>query len=188
MSILKVANMGHPVLRAIAKPLKKTALGSPEIRRLAADLIETMREYDGAGLAAPQVHVSVRLIVVGCEANPRYPGAPVIPFRVLVNPVVTPLTDETIRWWEGCLSVPGLRGLVIRPRKVKVRALDISGAPANFTAEGFEAVAVQHEADHLDGLLYPDRMKDIKKLVFEREYGRFHEPDDDDKDGGKTEA
>jgi peptide deformylase len=188
MSILKVANMGHPVLRLKAKPIKKPDLASGELRRLVADMLETMREYDGVGLAAPQVHASVRLVVVGSEANPRYPGAPVIPVRILVNPVVTPLTDETIRWWEGCLSVPGLRGLVIRPRKVKVRALDISGAPVSFTAEGFEAVVVQHETDHLDGFLYPDRMKDIKKLVFEREYGRFHEPAEDDKEEGKTEG
>jgi len=188
MSILKVASMGHPVLRLKAKPLKKSELASDDIRRLAADMLETMREYDGVGLAAPQVHASVRLVVVGSETNPRYPGAPMIPVRILVNPVVTPLTDELIKWWEGCLSVPGLRGLVVRPRKVRVRALDISGAPMSFTAEGFEAVIVQHETDHLDGFLYPDRMKNIRKLVFEREYGRFHEPDDDDKDGGKTEA
>src|ERR1051325_12221853 len=140
MAILKVAQMGNPVLRERAREVAPGELGTPEFLRFADDLVETMREYEGVGLAAPQVHRSLRVFAVEAYRNARYPDAPEIPLRVIVNPVVTPLTAETIEWWEGCLSIPGLRGLVVRPRRVRVESLDAAGARQVFEAEGFLAV------------------------------------------------
>lgn len=181
MAILKVAQLGHPVLRRRADPVSPEELQTPEFQRFIDDLIETMREYEGVGLAAPQVHVSKRVAVVESHRNPRYPEAPEFPLTVLVNPVLTPLTDEAIEWWEGCLSIPGMRGRVLRPRKVKVEAQDRTGAPTVTEVEGFTAVVHQHETDHLDGIVYFDRMEDLRELAFEREY-RMHwaKPEDDD--------
>ncbi|MEK7475770.1 MAG: peptide deformylase [Candidatus Coatesbacteria bacterium] len=170
MAILKVAQMGHPILRRRADPVTAAALRSRDTQRLIRDMIETMREYDGVGLAAPQVHASIRLVVIASHRNPRYPQAPAIPLTVLVNPAVTTLPGPRIAWWEGCLSLPGLRGRVVRPSRVRVRALDRLGRPFTRVFEGFSAIVIQHETDHLDGVLYIDRMTDLKQLSFEREY------------------
>ncbi|MEK7765105.1 MAG: peptide deformylase [bacterium] len=174
MAILKVAQMGHPILRARARAVTPAELATPDFKRFLADLVETMREYEGVGLAAPQVHRGVRVAVIEAYRNARYPDAPDVPLRILVNPRVTPLTETRIEWWEGCLSIPGLRGLVRRPRKVRVEALDGTGTPRVFTAEDFLAVVVQHETDHLDGRLFLDRMDDLSELSFQKEYERHH--------------
>lgn len=176
MAILKVAQMGHPVLRERAADLTPAEIRSEEIQRLIDDMLVTMREYQGVGLAAPQVHAGKRIAVIESHKNPRYPGAPEFGMRVLINPVVTPLETETIRWWEGCLSIPGIRGLVHRPRKIRVESLDRGGAPQHFEAEGFSAVVIQHELDHLDGVLYLDRMTDLTTLSYQREYEQFWAP------------
>ena len=185
MSILKVAQMGHPVLRTRAEEVTPEELRTPEVQRLIDDMLVTMREYQGVGLAAPQVHVGKRIAVIESHKNPRYPDAGDFAMRVLVNPVLTPLTGETIRWWEGCLSIPGIRGLVHRPVKIRVECLDRDGAPQEFVAEGFSAVVIQHETDHLDGVLYLDRMSDLRALAYQREYEEYWAPaeaTDDDPD------
>jgi len=172
MAILKVARLGHPVLRRVAEPVSPEAVGAPEIQRLIDDMLETMDEYDGAGLAAPQVHVSRRIVIYGVDENPRYPDAETVPLTVLVNPRLTALTDETEEDWEGCLSVPDLRGRVSRPTRVRVEALGRDGRPLRFEAEGFHARVVQHECDHLDGVVYLDRMTSLASLTFLSEFQR----------------
>ena len=170
MAILKVAQLGHPVLRLLAKPVSRAELRTRDTQRLIRDMIETMREYDGVGLAAPQVHVSKRIVVIESHRNPRYPDAPEFPLTVMVNPQVTPLGRAPATWWEGCLSMPGLRGCVSRPARARVTAMDRRGRTRTRIVDGFTAIACQHEADHLDGILYLDRMKDLRKLSYEREY------------------
>lgn len=185
MAILKVAQLGHPVLRRRADPVTADELRDPAFQRFIDDLIETMREYEGVGLAAPQVHVSKRVAVVESHRNPRYPDAPEFPLTVLVNPVITPLTDEAFEWWEGCLSIPGMRGRVLRPAKIRVEFQDRTGAAAVTEVEGFTAIVHQHETDHLDGIVYLDRMEDLRELSFEREYRMYWakpDPDDEDED------
>jgi len=156
--------MGHPVLRQRAKPVG--AFGTPELRELVADMTETMKAKNGAGLAAPQVGVSQRVVIFGVAANPRYPDAEAVPFTVLVNPKLVMLTREVEEDWEGCLSVPGLRGVVPRYTKLRYAGFDAEGNPIERVAEGFHARVVQHECDHLDGILYPQRMTDLGKLGF----------------------
>jgi len=156
--------MGHPVLRQRAKPVE--AFGTPELRELVADMTETMKAKNGAGLAAPQVGVSQRVVIFGVAANPRYPDAEAVPFTVLVNPKLVMLTREVEEDWEGCLSVPGLRGVVPRYTKLRYAGFDAEGNPIERVAEGFHARVVQHECDHLDGILYPQRMTDLGKLGF----------------------
>jgi len=173
MAILKVARLGHPVLRVIAEPVPPEAIRSPEVQRLIDDMLETMAEYDGAGLAAPQVHVSRRVVIYGVEENPRYPDADQVPLTVLVNPVITPLTDEEDEDWEGCLSVPGLRGLVPRVTRVRVEAYGRDGGKLRFDADGFHARVVQHECDHLDATVYLDRMRSMESLSFVDEFQRY---------------
>jgi peptide deformylase len=172
MAILKVARLGHPILRRIAEPVSPEAIASPTIQRLVDDLIETMHEYDGAGLAAPQVHVSLQVVVFAVEGNPRYPDAPSIPLTVLVNPKVRALTERTEEDWEGCLSLPDLRGKVPRFTRVEVDAYDRSGKKLRFDAEGFHARVVQHECDHLLGKVFVDRMRSMDSLSFNRELAR----------------
>jgi peptide deformylase len=176
MAILKVAQLGHPVLRKVAEPVSPEAIKSPEIQRLIEDMLETMAEYDGAGLAAPQVHVSQRLVIYGVEHNPRYPDAEQVPLTVLVNPRLTPLTEEQEEDWEGCLSLPGLRGLVPRATRVRVEAYGRDGRRLRFDAAGFHARVVQHECDHLDATVYVDRMRSMASLTFLDEFQR-HQPD-----------
>jgi peptide deformylase len=173
MAILKVARLGHPVLRRIAEPVSPEAIGSPEIQQLIDDMLETMTEYDGAGLAAPQVHVSRRVVIYGVEQNPRYPDAEAVPLTVLINPRITALTDEIEEDWEGCLSLPGLRGLVPRVTRVRVEAYDRTGRTLRFDAGGFHARVVQHECDHLDATVYVDRMRSMASLAFLDEFQRY---------------
>ncbi len=180
MAILKVARMGHPVLRQKAREIKKSEIGSSELNRLIEDMIETMHEYTGIGLAAPQVHHSVQLALIEFEAdNSRYPDMGEQPLRVLINPKITVLDSEEQAFWEGCLSVPEMRGLVHRPRKIQVDYLDQTGAKKQIIAEGFLATVFQHELDHLAGTLYIDKIKDIRNLSFIEEYQRYHVPAED---------
>jgi peptide deformylase len=180
MAILKIAQLGEPLLRRKSAAVDPKLIASAGFQRLIDDMIETMHDADGAGLAAPQVYQSLRLVVMEVEDNPRYPDVPDIPLLVLINPVVTPLVPTTpelapadsISMYEGCLSVNGIRGRVRRPRKVKVTGLDRNGAPLEFIWEGFQACVVQHEVDHLDGVLFVDRA-DPRTLAFLREFARF---------------
>lgn len=173
MAILKVARLGHPVLRQRAAPVPPETIGSRAVQQLIDDMIETMREYDGAGLAAPQVHVSQRIAVIEVEANPRYPDLPPIPLTVLINPVVTPLGEEMEEGWEGCLSVPDLRGLVPRYRAVRLECLDREGQRVELVAKDFFARVIQHETDHLDGMVFLDRMRDFRSLSHLAEWQRY---------------
>lgn len=174
MAILKIARMGHPVLAKRAQPVADPA--HPEIRRLVADMVETMIDANGAGLAAPQVHVPLRLVVFQAPESraeaelseaERYDHT--APLTVLINPEIEILGREEEGGWEGCLSVPGLRGYVERPAHIRYRGFDHEGKPVNRVAKGFHARVVQHECDHLDGILYPSRMRDMSKFIFETE-------------------
>ena len=156
--------MGHPVLREKARAVE--AFDTAELHALVADMKETMAAKNGAGLAAPQIGVSQRVVIFGVEANPRYPDAEPVPFTVLVNPKIVILTREVEEDWEGCLSVPGMRGVVPRYTKLRYSGFDEDGNPIERVAEGFHARVVQHECDHLDGILYPQRMTDLSKLGF----------------------
>jgi peptide deformylase len=177
MSIRKIAQMGEPVLRRKTTPVSPSDLATPEFQRLIDDMIDTMRDADGAGIAAPQVYESLRVCVMELANNPRYPNLDPIPLTVLVNPVVTPLVaadfsdQDAIVMYEGCLSVQGIRGRVRRPRSVSVQGLDREGRELSFVYEGVRAAVVQHETDHLDGVLFVDRA-DPRSLTFLREYER----------------
>lgn len=185
MVVRKIAQLGEPVLRQRARELSAEELRSPRVVTLIEDMIETMRDADGAGLAAPQVYESVALVVIEVRANTRYPNVAPIPLTVLVNPKLTPITSssseqlgaaDAIEVYEGCLSVTGLRGRVRRPRKVRVEALDRAGHPLDMIWEGFRAAVVQHETDHLRGTLFLDRA-DPNTLTFLREYERYVPPE-----------
>jgi peptide deformylase len=173
MSILKVARLGHPVLRAGARVLSGKEITSPGIQRLIIDMVETMREYSGVGLAAVQIHEALQLAVLEVADNPRYPEKPAVPLSVLVNPQIEPLAQEMEEDWEGCLSVPDMRGRVPRHTKIRVRALNHEGAELDFVATGFHARVIQHEFDHLNGKVYLDRMKDLSTLAHLQEYMRY---------------
>jgi len=173
MAILKVARLGHPVLRQEAAPVSPEEIRSPEFQRFVDDMVETMREYNGAGLAANQVHVLKQVCVIEVHENPRYPDAPAIPLTVLVNPVVTAVTDEVEDGWEGCLSVPDMRGMVPRATAVHLRALDRDGNPIDLVAKEFFARVIQHETDHLHGIVYVDRMEDLSTLSHLAEWNRY---------------
>ena len=173
MSILKVARLGHPVLRKVADPVLEKELHSDATRQFVDDMVETMKEYDGVGLAADQVHVSKQIAVLEVADNSRYPGKLGVPLTVLVNPIITPLTEEFEDDWEGCLSIPDMRGKVPRYKSVRVQALDRNGAPLDFVATGFHARVVQHEWDHLNGKVYLDRMPDLSTLSFITEFARY---------------
>lgn len=159
--------MGHPVLREKSKPVER--FGTPELRALLQDMKDTMAAKNGAGLAAPQIGVAQRVVIFGVGSNPRYPDAEPVPFTVLVNPKLVMLTRQVEEDWEGCLSVPGMRGVVPRYTKLRYSGFDIEGNPIEREAEGFHARVVQHECDHLDGILYPQRMTDLSKLGFNEE-------------------
>jgi len=178
MSILKVARLGHPVLRQPAVALTKGDVRSTEIQRLIDDMRETMDEYEGAGLAAPQVHWGVRLAVIEVS-GPEDDAAAGIPFTVLVNPVVTPLVETKTVDYEGCLSLPDLRGPVLRYDRVRLEAWDRQAKPYTLEVDGFFARVIQHECDHLDGIVFLDRMADMKELAFQREFETYilHGPD-----------
>ncbi|HTB29994.1 MAG TPA: peptide deformylase [Steroidobacteraceae bacterium] len=164
MAIREVLRMGDPRLLEIAKPV--TAFGSPELESLLQDMRDTMQDLNGAGLAAPQIGVGLRVVIFGVEANPRYPDAEQVPYTVLINPELTPLGDEMEEGWEGCLSVPGMRGVVPRFRHLRYRGVDAAGHPIDRTVDGFHARVVQHEVDHLDGILYPQRIRDLTQFGF----------------------
>jgi len=167
MTVREVLRMGHPVLRERAKPVEN--LGSPELLALVEDMKETMKAKNGAGLAAPQIGVGQRVVIFGVESNPRYPEAEPVPFTVLVNPKLVMLTRDVDEDWEGCLSVPGMRGVVPRYTKLRYSGFDEHGNPIEREVEGFHARVVQHECDHLDGILYPQRMTDMRTFGFTRE-------------------
>lgn len=191
MAILKIAQLGHPVLRQRARAVTPAELSESSTQQLIDDLIETMRDAAGAGLAAPQVHQPLRICVVEIDGNPRYPQLPELPLMVLINPVVEPEVsgqsplpeNETISMYEGCLSVKGLRGKVRRPRKVFVRAANRRGEALSLSFEGLHACVLQHEVDHLDGTLFVDRA-DPKTLCFLPEYERYVPPRERVIDGG----
>jgi peptide deformylase len=172
MAILKVARLGHPVLREVAKPVEVEAIRSAEVQRLIDDMIETMREYDGAGLAANQVHTPWQICVIEVQGDPRYPEAPPIPLTVVFNPVLTPLTEEVAEDWEGCLSVPDMRGRVPRYTAVRLQCHDREGQPVDLVAKDFFARVIQHETDHLNGIVYLDRMRDLTTLSHLAEWNK----------------
>ncbi len=172
MSILKVSRMGHPVLRQQAKPVSREQIVDAAMQRLVDDMIETMIDYEGIGLAAPQVFQPLRLIVLGMP-DAHAEEEDTMPLTVLFNPEFTHMSTDTIDGWEGCLSIPELRGVVSRSSTVQVSALDREGNAVDFEARDFFARVLQHEVDHLDGVLFPDRMEDLKTLTYLEEYQRY---------------
>jgi len=176
MSILKVARMGHPVLRRTARSISPADLRDPMMQRLINDMIDTMHEYHGVGLAAPQIHEDLRLFVALLDDDPGRDSEAV----VVVNPEIVPLSEEKTEGWEGCLSIPDIRGMVPRYTEVLVRALDRTGKMVELTLKGFPARVVQHETDHLDGVLFFDRMTSMQSLTFLEEYSRYHARDEDE--------
>ena len=174
MAIRKVARLGHPVLRQKCREVTREEISSPEMRRLVRDMIETMHEYGGVGLAAPQVHENVRLAVIEYEDEESQKPDGGSPLLVIWNARVKVLDETLSGFWEGCLSVPGLRGFVERPSKIEVSYLDERGKPQRLVAEGFLATVFQHELDHLDGVIYVDKITDKSKFAFSEEYGRYH--------------
>jgi peptide deformylase len=162
--IREVLRMGDPRLLEVSKPVER--FGTPELDALLADLRDTMAHLNGAGLAAPQIGVGLRVVIFGVKANPRYPHVEEVPDTVLINPVLEPLAADKDEDWEGCLSVPGMRGMVPRFRYLRYSGSDERGARIERTVEGFHARVVQHECDHLDGILYPMRVRDFRKFGF----------------------
>jgi peptide deformylase len=175
MSILKVARMGHPVLRTRARPIELSEIGRPAFQQLIDDMIETMNEYQGIGLAAPQVHQGLRLFVAGTDRPDSE-----LPLVAVINPEVTPIGTVVEEDWEGCLSIPDIRGKVPRAAEIKVRGLDRKGKRLELTARSFPARVIQHETDHLDGILFFDRMKSFESLAFMEEYRRYWAREEDD--------
>jgi peptide deformylase len=169
MSILKIARIGHPVVRTAAKPVPDNVFGDPAFQKLIDDMRETMYEYEGVGVAAPQVHVGLRLAVLEIPGSDDR-GEAEVPFSVLANPEITPIGDEVEKGWEGCLSIPDLRGVVPRLKRLRLEALDRHGKPFSLEASDFHARVIQHECDHLDGQVYLDRMSDMKSLTFIKEF------------------
>ena len=176
MAVREVLRMGHPVLRERAKRVERF---DDELHALVRDMKETMAAKNGAGLAAPQIGVSQRVVIFGVEHNPRYPDAEPVPFTVLVNPQLVVLTRDIEEDWEGCLSVPGMRGVVPRYTRLRYTGFDERGEPIDRVAEGFHARVVQHEVDHLDGILYPQRMTDLGRFGFIEELFPGEEIHDD---------
>jgi len=164
MAIHTVLRMGHPLLNQRAAEVEE--FNTPELDRLIEDMLDTMQAEDGAGLAAPQIGINRRIVVFGFDENPRYADAPAVPRTILINPHIKPLDSAMEDGWEGCLSVPGMRGLVPRYSKIKYSGFDASGEPIRIEAEGFHARVVQHECDHLDGILYPQRIRDFSRFGF----------------------
>jgi peptide deformylase len=178
MSILKVARMGHPVLRTRARTLDKSEIKNTAIQEFIDSLIDTMYEYSGVGLAAPQVHESVRVFVAMLDPDGRGEGDAI----AFVNPDITVVGDQTVEGWEGCLSIPEIRGRVPRAQHIKVSALDRTGKRFELELKDFPARVVQHETDHLDGVLFLDRMKSFESLTYLEEYSRYHTKQADDEE------
>lgn len=167
MAVRPVLRMGQPLLYEQARPVAE--FDTPELHALITDMQDTMHAKSGAGIAAPQIGVSLQVVIFGVEASLRYPEAPAVPFTVLVNPVIEPLTEEMEDGWEGCLSVPGMRGAVPRYTRIRYRGHDQFGKPIDREVEGFHARVVQHECDHLNGILYPMRVRDLRLFGFNAE-------------------
>lgn len=167
MPVRPILRIGHPLLLQPAEAVEE--FNTPALDALVQDMFDTMQAADGAGLAANQIGVLVRVVIFGFEDNPRYPDRPPVPLTVLINPEIEPLGDEMESDWEGCLSVPGLRGWVPRHQRIRYRSFDPQGNPIEREVDGFHARVVQHECDHLDGILYPRRIEDMSKFGFEEE-------------------
>ena len=164
MSVRGVLRMGDPRLRLKASAVD--LFGDDKLANLITDMLDTMKAFDGAGLAAPQIGVTLRVMIFGIDKNPRYPDAPPVPLTILINPEISPAGEEMNSDWEGCLSVPGMRGRVPRYTRIRYRGLDADGREIDREAQGFHARVVQHECDHLDGILYPDRVEDRESFGF----------------------
>ena len=173
MAILKVARLGHPVLRRVADPVVRGDIARAETQRLIDDMIETMYEYSGVGLAGPQVHVSRQIAVIECASHPRYPDMERIPLTVIINPVLTPVDGEMADDWEGCLSIPDFRGVTPRHAAVRLEAFGRKGERIELVAKDFFARVLQHETDHLHGRVYVDRMRDLSTLTHLQEFSRY---------------
>ena len=167
MAVRPILRLGDPRLREVAAPVAR--FDTPELHELVRDMIDTMEAADGAGLAAVQIGVPQRVVIFGVDANPRYPRVEPVPFTVLVNPEISPLGEERESGWEGCLSVPGMRGVVPRYARIRYTGFDALGGMIDRTVEGFHARVVQHECDHLDGILYPQRIEDMRSFGFTEE-------------------
>ncbi len=176
--VREILRMGDPRLLRQARPVQE--FGTPQLRALVADMLETMRAAQGVGLAAPQIGVDLQLVIFGFEQNERYPDESAVPFTVLLNPLLTPLGTALEEGWEGCLSVPGMRGVVPRFARIVYRGFDLDGTAIEREADGFHARVVQHECDHLIGTLYPMRIRDFSKFGFTSELFPELDPDDDD--------
>ena len=184
MSILKVAHMGHPVLRRKCEAIDPKSITGPEVQRLIRDMFETMAEYNGVGLAAPQVHVPIQLAIAAGETDDE--GRP--RFRIIINPEITVLDEnDKLGMYEGCLSLPGLRGWVERPASIQVKAWNQKGEQEEFTLEGYPAIVMQHECDHLQGVLYVDRIEDLARFAFEQEADRYLDLAEDEDDTEENE-
>ena len=177
MTIRPVLRMGDPQLLDISEPVE---FFDSELQELVTDMLDTMKELNGAGLAAPQIGVSLRVVIFGFEENPRYPDADAVPFTVLVNPTLNPIGEDIDEDWEGCLSVPGMRGLVPRHTRLRYQGFDLLGKPIDRTVEGFHARVVQHEVDHLDGILYPQRIRDMRQFGFNEELEATFDDEDEE--------
>lgn len=173
-----ILKMGDPRLLRVAEPVK--AFGTPELLNLIEEMFATMAAANGAGLAAPQIGVNLQLVIFGFKNNPRYPDAPTVPETVLLNPVLTPLSDAIEEAWEGCLSVPGMRGLVPRWGRLRYEGVDQFGQPIRREVDGFHARVVQHECDHLNGILYPMRIRDLTQFGFTDVLFPELDPNEDD--------
>jgi peptide deformylase len=174
MSILKVSRMGHPVLRQKARSVERPQIKDPRVQKFIDDMIDTMHEYSGVGLAGPQVHEGLRIFVAMLDDGDDAEAS------VLINPVITPADSTVVEGWEGCLSIPDIRGRVPRARKIVVKALDRQGRMVEIEAEDFPARVIQHETDHLDGVLFLDRMQALTSLTYLDEYSRYHVRGGDD--------
>ncbi|MEY2700248.1 MAG: hypothetical protein RIQ52_1003 [Pseudomonadota bacterium] len=166
MSVREILRMGDPRLLRTAQQVPSDMLQTQELQDIIRDMLDTMEAAEGAGLAAPQIGIDLQIVIYGISQNPRYPEAPPIPLTTLINPDITPLDETMVEDWEGCLSVPGLRGRVPRWTRVRCCALDGDGQPLDFVAEGFHARVIQHECDHLQGILYPARIRDFSQFGF----------------------
>lgn len=173
MAILKVARLGHPLIRKMCAPLAREEVRSPWVQQIIDDMVETMREYDGVGLAAPQVHVSKQIAVIEVKNSSRYPEMPEIPLTILINPRIASRSKKLAEGWEGCLSIPELRGLVPRNESLVLEAVDREGNAVKIEAKDFFARVIQHEWDHLQGGVFVDRMTNLKSLTHLSEFGRY---------------
>ena len=176
MSVHEILRLGNPLLREKARDLTMEEITSQETKTLVDDMLQTMDSVGGVGLAAPQIGISKRLAIISISAsNKRYRDAPETPLMVIINPKISILNERKQGYWEGCLSVPGMRGFVERPREVKVDYLNLEGQEKNIRLKGFLATVFQHELDHLDGIIYVDHLKDMNKFCFMDEFYKFHD-------------